>query len=247
MKQTRPIMGMPITVEIADKATPEVFEDIFAYFISVDNRFSTYKKDSEISKINRSEITVDTYSKEMKEVLQLSEQTKKLTIGYFDIQKDGMIDPSGLVKGWAIQNAAEILQKKGFKNFYIEAGGDIQVSGRSTKGEKWRIGIKNPFNQEEVIKIVGLENEGIATSGTYIRGQHVYNPHDKDKEIVDIVSLTVIGPNVYEADRFATAAFAMGKSGIGFIQKQKNLEGYMIDSEGIATFTTGFEKHVLYI
>ena len=84
----------------------------------------------------------------------------------------------------------------------------------------------------------------MATSGTYIRGQHIYNPHNRVQTFDDIVSLTVIGPNIYEADRFATAAFAMGKSGIDFIESLPGFEGYIIDSNGIATMTSGFENYV---
>lgn len=243
MKQTRLLMGMPITIEILDpSATEKLFLKIFDYFISIDNRFSTYKSDSEISRINRGEIIKSKYSPEMKEVFHLSEETKRLSNGFFDIVHDNMIDPSGLVKGWAIYNAAKLLEKEDCTNYYIEAGGDIQVLGKNSGNEKWHIGIKNPFNQSEIVKIVYLETEGIATSGTYIRGQHIYSPKDTE-EITDIVSLTVIGPNIYEADRFATAAFAMGKEGIHFIQRQKGLEGYMIDREGMATYTTGFGKY----
>lgn len=245
MKDTRDIMGMPIIIEVVDKkVTPKNIENVFEYFESVDKRFSTYKRDSEISKINRNEILPKNFSLEMQEVFKLSEETKKITKGYFDIYRNGHIDPSGLVKGWAIFNGAKILDELGFENFYISAGGDIQVKGKNESSKKWRIGIKNPFNQEEIIKIVELTTEGIATSGTYIRGQHVYNPFKKG-DITDIVSLSVIGPNIYEADRFATAAFAMGMDGIKFIQKQKKLEGYMIDKNGIATFTEGFEKYVV--
>jgi thiamine biosynthesis lipoprotein ApbE len=61
----------------------------------------------------------------------------------------------------------------------------------------------------------------------------------------DVVSLTVIGPNVYEADRFATAAFAMGKKGIYFIEQLPGFEGYMIDTSAQATYTSGFERYVL--
>lgn len=246
MKQTRIIMGMPITVEIIDtSATEENVEKIFDYFIAVDNRFSTYKKNSEISRINRGEISEEKYSPEMKEFFHLSRETKKTTDGYFDIVHNNIIDPSGLVKGWAIYNAAKILKGNGFKNFYVEAGGDIQVLGKNAKGEKWKVGIKNPFNQKEIVKVVYLSTEGIATSGTYIRGQHIYSPKENGKEIHDIISLTVIAPNIYEADRFATAAFAMGKKGIHFIEMQKKLEGYMIDKDGIATYTGGFEKFLI--
>lgn len=239
-------MGMPITVEIADAVLkPELFEDVFLYFTYVDQTFSTYKDTSEISRINRGEIKPGQYSKDMQEVFDLSEQTKKLTNGYFNIQtKDGTYDPSGLVKGWAIYKAAKLLEDKQVQHFYIEAGGDIQARGSNSTGRPWRVGIRNPFNQDEIVKVVSLQDRGMATSGTYIRGQHIYNPHDTNSAITDIISLTVIGGNVYEADRFATAAFAMGKEGIRFIEQMPGLEGYIIDVNGLATMTSGFDTYV---
>ena len=245
MKETRNIMGMHITVEIIDKkATPEVFEEVFSYFTSVDKQFSTYKNDSEIMRINRGEISVENYSKEVKEIFALAEKTKRETSGYFDIKKpDGTLDPSGVVKGWAIQNAAELLLKKGYKNFYIDAGGDVQSSGLNEEGEDWSIGIRNPFKQEEIVKIVYTKGKGIATSGSYLRGQHIYNPHTPQEKLLEIVSLTVIGENVLEADRFATAAFAMGRDGINFIEQLPGFEGYAIDKNGLATMTSNFELY----
>lgn len=247
MKQTQIIMGMPITVEIVDKhASKEIFDKVFDYFHQVDEKFSTYKSGSEISQINRGKIGPAEFSDEMKEVFALSEQTKKETSGFFDITTpDGTIDPSGLVKGWAIYNAAKILQKENLNDFYVDAGGDIQVSGQNSSGKPWSVGIKNPFNQEEIVKVVYLKNEGMATSGTYIRGQHIYNPHKKGQNIKEIVSLTVIGPNVYEADRFATAAFAQGREGIMFIENLPGFEAYMIDKDGIGLETSGFGKYTV--
>ena len=235
-------MGMPIMVEIVDPfVRDEIFSSVFDYFISIDERFSTYKETSEITKINQGLITVSDYSDDMKTVFALCEETKKLTHGYFDIQgRSGKIDPSGLVKGWSIFHAAELLKKMGCKNFFIDAGGDIEAFGKNRHGELWSVGIRHPFNENEIVKVVYLKNQGIATSGTYIRGQHIYNPFDKKRLITDIVSLTVIGPNVYEADRFATAAFAMGRTGISFIESLPGFEGYVIDKEGKATMTTNF-------
>jgi FAD:protein FMN transferase len=86
--------------------------------------------------------------------------------------------------------------------------------------------------------------EGVATSGTYIRGLHIYDPKKDNQPVNEIVSLTVIGPNIYEADRFATAAFAMGKNGINFIENLPGFEGYMVDNDKKATLTTGFEKYI---
>lgn len=239
-------MGMPVSVEIADKHVTEIdFEAVYAYFMAVDERFSTYKSESEITKINSGEISTENFSDEMKEVFGLAEQTKKQSNGFFDIKHNGIIDPSGMVKGWAIYNAAKLLDKNGFVNFYVEAGGDIQVRGLNQQGQPWRVGIRNPFNQDEIIKSVELgSGEGIATSGNYIRGNHIYNPNQRGQIIDEIVSLTVIGTNIYEADRFATAAFAMGAEGINFIENLPELEGYSIDRNGIATFTSGFEKYL---
>ena len=239
-------MGMPVIVEAADEfAAPEDLEKVFSYFNYVDETFSTYKPDSEISKINKGLIKPESAGKDTREVFVLSEQTKQLTGGYFNIvTPQGSFDPSGLVKGWAIYNAAKILEGSQYKNFYVEAGGDIQTFGHNHEGKNWSVGIKNPFDQSQIVKVVYLFGQGIATSGTYIRGQHIYNPHKPGFAISDIASLTVIGPNVYEADRFATAAFAMGKQGINFIESLQDLEGYMIDKDGIATITSGFGKFV---
>ncbi len=245
MKDTRLLMGMPITVEIVDEqATQGAVDGVFDYFRSVDERFSTYKEGSEISRINRGEIPEGERSEDMKRVFALCEETKRLTDGYFDIVgRDGLFDPSGLVKGWSIQRAAELLDRQGFKNFYIDAGGDIQPRGKNDQGGPWRVGIQNPFNPKEIVKVIYPGDHGVATSGTYIRGQHIYDPKDKNRPIEDVVSLTVIGPNVYEADRFATAAFAMGKRGIDFIETLDGFEGYLIDKQGTATMTSGFVSY----
>jgi FAD:protein FMN transferase len=246
MKETRLLMGMPITVEIADAAaTRDALECVFASFAQVDEIFSTYKEASEISRINRGELLPAQYSEPVRTILALSEETKRQTHGYFDIRRNGLYDPSGMVKGWSIQNAAQMLQERGVRNFYIDAGGDIQVAGHKD-GKRWRVGIRNPFNRAENVKVLALSDRGIATSGTAIRGQHIYDPHNRDAPILEIVSLTVIGPNIYEADRFATAAFAMGRQGIHFLEQVAGFEGYMIDAQARATLTSGFERYVLH-
>jgi FAD:protein FMN transferase len=244
MRETRASMGMPIEIVIVDDTVSDALETAFNYFDAVDKRFSTYKDDSEISRINRGEINQNAMSAEMREVFMLGEKTKKETDGYFNIKRpDGLIDPSGIVKGWAIYNAAEVIKKAGHKNFFVNAGGDIAMSGKNEKGEAWHFGIKNPFNTNEIVKIIFPRGKGIATSGSYLRGNHIYNPLSPANELRDIVSITVIGPNVLEADRFATAAFAMGKSGILFIEQLPGFEGYSIDANGIATLTSGFAAY----
>jgi thiamine biosynthesis lipoprotein len=247
MKQEKIIMGMTVRIEIADpEVDPEIFAEIFGYFEAVDKRFSTFKTDSEISKINRAEIEKKDWSPEMQEVFKLAEKTKKEADGYFDIRKqDGQYDPSGIVKGWAIWQAAGILKKEGYRNFYIDIGGDIEACGKNQENQPWTIGIRNPLKPAEIIKKIAVENKGVATSGTYVHKNHIYNPQKPNEKIKDIISLTVIGPNIYEADRFATATFAMGLEGIYFLEKLAGFEGYLIDPKGLATFTSGFEGYVI--
>jgi len=245
MKQTRILMGMPITVEVIDPAvTSQDLDSIFAYFGYVDRKFSTYKPDSEISLINRQELSLDQASEDMQEIFKLAEQTRSDTNGYFNIYRNGRYDPSGIVKGWAIYTAAELLHRAGFQNYYVDAGGDIQVSGKNAESRDWRVGIQNPFHPRQIVKVLALQDCGIATSGTYVRGNHIYDPVNSDGSLEGIVSLTVIGPNIYEADRFATAAFAMGSAGIAFMGNLDGFEAYMIDPNGIATYTSGFERYV---
>ncbi len=247
MKQTRILMGMPVTVEVVDPAVTEpVLDAVYAYFEYIDEKFSTYKETSEISKINRHELALEDASEDMRTIFALSEQTRLETEGYFDIFYNGRYDPSGLVKGWAIFQAAELLREKGFQNYYVEAGGDIQLAGSNAQGRDWRVGIRNPFEMNEIVKVLSATDCGIATSGTYVRGQHIYNPKNAGALELDILSLTVIGPDIYEADRFATAAFAMGKKGLGFIARLDGFEGYSIDKDRRATFTAGFGRFVAY-
>ena len=243
MKQTRLLMGMPITVEVIDPAVSAAdFDAVFAYFGWVDDTFSPYKQCSAITRLNMGLLTADQAEPDVQTILRLAEQTKQETDGYFDIYRDGGCDPSGIVKGWAIYQAANLLRRRGFERLYIEAGGDIQTYGANADGSQWRVGIRNPFQPSAIVRVIYAGDAGIATSGTYIRGDHIYNPKSATPLQTDIVSLTVIGPDVYEADRFATAAFAMGREGITFIASLPGFEGYQIDQTGRATFTRGFER-----
>jgi thiamine biosynthesis lipoprotein len=259
VSETRLMWGMPITVAIVEPTSSPgplypsqrggergvgLIARVFAYFEYIDGIFSTYKPDSEISLINQGALTVGEASRDMRTVFDLAEELRRETNGFFNIAHDGKIDPSGLVKGWALANAANMLRDAGCADFYVEAGGDFQAAGTNAEGRPWRVGIRSPFNMGEIVKVLAVSNRGVATSGTYIRGQHIYNPVTGGLPDPEILSITVIGPDVYQADCYATAAFAMGRKGIGYIESLAGFEGYMIDSDKLATFTSGFEGHV---
>ncbi len=256
MTRTELIMRMPITVAIPDRERTEplapgarfatvaqAIEAVFDSFRAVDERFSPYRADSETSRIDRGDLAEAEASPQMREVLALSEQTRRETDGYFSVRFNGRFDPSGLVKGWAIERAARLLDDDGFISFCVEAGGDMEVRGANDEGVPWVIGIRSPFEPSKLIRRLRLTNRGIATSGTYIRGEHIWNPRTREPAN-EIASLTVIGPDVFEADRFATAAFAMGREGIAFLASRPGCEGYMVEKSGVATMTLGFAGYI---
>lgn len=266
LQETEIIMGLPVTVALVDReegkggrrapfpsggagddgVRARLHGDIarvYAYLREVDEQFSPYKKTSEVSRMNRGEIGESEYSDAMRRVLDLAEETKRLTNGYFDVYHEGRFDPSGIVKGLALLDSANILASIGYADFCVEGGGDIEVRGRNVGRRKWRIGIRNPFSPDDIIKALVLENRGIATSGLYIRGEHIYDPISGGSAAA-IASMTVIGPNVYEADRIATAAFAMGRAGLEFVASLPDFEGYMVEDNGTATYTEGFLRYV---
>jgi thiamine biosynthesis lipoprotein len=222
----------------------ELIASVFDYFEYIDEKFSTYKPLSEISLINQGALGIEDASADMQAVFARAEEIRQETNGYFNITRDGKIDPLGLVKGWALSNAADRLRQAGCENFYVEAGGDFQAVGLNAEGMPWRVGIRSPFNTGEIVKVLAIRDRGVATSGTYIRGQHITNPVTGRVADPEILSITVIGPDVYEADCYATAALAMGRQGIGFIESLEGFEGYMIDTDRQATFTSGFERYV---
>ncbi len=246
MRETRIIMGMPITVEVVGAGFGDLLADVFTWFEHVDGRFSTYLKDSEISRFNRGEISEVALSAEVQEVFALARRTHDEALGFFNMRKaDGSVDPSGIVKGWAIHKAAQMMRAAGLANFYVDAGGDIQAEGLNDDGEDWRVGIRSPFQMSEIIKVVAPRGQGMATSGSYIRGNHIWNPHGPRETLGDVVSITVLGPDVLEADRFATAAFAMGVDGIYFIESLLGFEAYQVNAQGMAMQTTNFGDYVL--
>ena len=224
-----------------ESVTSENLEEVFSFFTYVDKTYSPFINSSIVSRINRGEMGEPEYPDELREILAIAKSTKQQTNGYFDIWHKGDFDPSGIVKGWAIAEAAKILAKF-TNNFYVEAGGDIQVSGVNDDGNPWQIGVRNPFNRNQNIKIVTLKNSAIATSGTAIRGQHIYDPIH-DRELNDVASISVIAPNIIDADRMATAAFAMGVKGIYFIEQLDGYEAYAVMHDKTAITTTGWHSH----
>jgi thiamine biosynthesis lipoprotein len=198
MHRVEQIMGMPIVVEVRDDDAP--FDEVFGWFRWVDETFSTYKPGSEISRVARGESST---TPEVREILERCDELRARTNGYFDAYAGGPLDPSGLVKGWAVDHAADLLDAAGVREYVVNAGGDMRLRGT------WRVGIQHPLERQAVAAVVEATDLALATSGEYARGRHVLDPHTGEPS-EGILSVTISGPDLATADAYATAAFAMG-------------------------------------
>src|SRR4029077_3309918 len=151
-------------------------------------------------------------------------------------------DPSGVVKGWAIARAAATLDGRGYRDYFIDAGGDVRTRGHGAPGASWRVGIRHPVERDKAARVILATDLAVATSGTYEKGPHIYDPHT-GAPATDPLSMTVVGPSILEADVYATAAFAMGLGGLEFIERRSSYEAYAIDKELRGHWTTRFDDY----
>jgi len=203
------VMGMPVRVDVRAPVAARVLDDVFAWFRDVDARFSPYARESAVSRRARGEAARDA---DLDAVLARCEALRRATGGYFDVRATGALDPSGFVKGWAVERAAAILVEAGARNLCVHAGGDVRVRGERAPGRPWRVGVRHPTIRDRVAAVLAVRDLAVATSGAYERGPHVIDPRT-GRPPRGVLSVTVAGPDLGTADAYATAAFAMGTDG----------------------------------
>jgi FAD:protein FMN transferase len=234
-------MGMPVTVQVVDdRAQLEAVDAVFADFKLLDRTFSPYVFDSAVSRINRGELGLEDAGQLVNQAVDLSRLYERATDGYFSAWINGRFDPSGLVKGWAIDRGCSILDRHRYRDYFVDAGGDVQTRGRNGNGGPWRVGIRHPVERDMVARVVLASGLAVATSGTYEKGEHILDPHS-GKPANAWLSFTVVGPDIVQADVFATGCFAMGIAGLEFVARIAGYEAYAIDHECRAKYTEGFD------
>jgi FAD:protein FMN transferase len=235
------VMGMPVTVHVVDdKARHPAIDEVFEDFTLLDQTFSPFIRESAVSMINRGELSSDDAGQLVNQAIDLCRLYEQATSGYFSAWIDGRFDPSGLIKGWAIDRACSILSNNGYHDFFVDAGGDVQTRGRNANGGPWRVGIRHPIERDKVARVVLASGLAVATSGTYEKGEHILDPHS-GKPVNAWLSFTVAGPDILQADVFATACCAMGTAGLEFVSHLAGYEAYAIDNQLRALYTSGFD------
>lgn len=228
MRQVAQIMGMPISIDIPECSNKTEFKYIFNVFSEIDKKFSPYKKSSQVSLFRDGKISSKALSEELEEIIKKCKHYEALTNGYFSAWASGKFDPSGFVKGWAINKASIAIKNFGYKTFCISAGGDILAKSSSEK--VWNIGIQNPSKKDQILGFLKAKNLAIATSGNYERGEHIYNPKDH-KLVSELMAVTIVGKDVVEADVLATACFAAGNGFRNILTKNKGYDFLVVDSD----------------
>jgi thiamine biosynthesis lipoprotein len=248
--RVEPLWGTAITVDVRDHIAPELLDDVFAWFERVDELFSTWRADSQVNRLARGNLRWTDVDPEVRAVLDLCDRMTDLSRGAFDAyvgadprvppqEGRGPIDPSALVKGWALDRAAEQLRAGGIDSFAISAGGDIVIGGSPSGRSGWRIGIQHPWQRDKVAEVVEVSDLGIATSGRYERGNHVLDPRTA-RPATAVMSVTVIADDLAFADGCATAALVLGDGAARWLTDEADVAGMVIDNHGTVTVNEAF-------
>ncbi|MFD5804559.1 FAD:protein FMN transferase [Streptomyces sp. NPDC049936] len=197
-----------------------------------DEVFSTYRDDSEVSRLARDEVTVGACAPEVAEVLELAAEAERVSDGWFSTRYQGRLDPTGIVKGWAVERAARRIAAAGATGVSLNGGGDVQLLGSPGARRPWRVGVSDPLRPgglAAVVSAAGAAELAVATSGSAERGAHVVDPRTGRSAVTDLLSVTVVAPRLTWADCWATAAFAMGsREGLRWLESLPGVEGLLI-------------------
>jgi thiamine biosynthesis lipoprotein len=233
-------MGTVFSIDIRDAGDwSAALRDVTRWLHYVDATFSTYQPDSPVSRLGRGEIELADCPYEVGEVLAACATLTQETDGYFSVRPHGLLDPSGYVKGWAVERASEILREQGSVNHAVNGGGDVQCAGERAPGEPWRVGLSHPLKPGQLTAVVELRNGAVATSGIAERGAHVLNPKT-GLPATELASVSVVGASLCRVDAYATAALAMGRGGQAWLSGLAGTQSLVVAADGQRWQTAGF-------
>jgi FAD:protein FMN transferase len=204
----------------------------------VDATFSPYRDDSDVSRFARGSVRLTDCAPELAEVLDACAAISARSGGYFTTTPGGRFDPSGYVKGWAIERAAALLTAAGSAEHSVNGGGDVQCTG----DRLWRVGIADPLRPGRLALVVAGRDFAVATSGVAERGAHIIDPHTGQPS-AGLASITVVGARLAETDAYATAAFAMGSAARDWVESLDGYQAFAVTAAGATWQTSGFSAY----
>jgi len=234
IRRVEHVMGMPISLALRGRHAGDAHGDAaWAAALEVlraaDRTFSTYRADSVISRMNRG-VPVDT-PPEVADVLAIGAAAERSSGGAFALRRDGVLDPSGVVKGWAAERAAVALAALPDTDFCLSAGGDITCRTGDPAAAPWRIGIEDPRDPTRIVAVVPIRTGAVATSGTAHRGAHIVDART-GRAPGGLASVTVVGRSLTAVDVDATAAFALGADGERWLAGREHRAAFVVRADG---------------
>ena len=228
-REVEQLMGMPVSLALRGRhaggpAGRNAWRAVVAELRAADRVFSTYRADSVVSRLGRGELTEDQCPAEVAEVLALGRAAEEQSGGAFSLTLPNEVgrprlDPSGVVKGWAVERAARLLAQLADTDFCLSAGGDLVCSTADPDRAPWRIGVEHPHDPRSVIAVVPVRTGAVATSGTAHRGQHLLDART-GHPATGVASVTVVDPSLTWADIDATAAYAHGPAAADWLRSR---------------------------
>jgi FAD:protein FMN transferase len=238
------IMGMPISLALRGRhargaAARGAWADAVAVLREVDRVFSTYRPDSAISRLGRGEIGLEDCPTEVAEVLALGAAAERESAGAFSIRLPGphgrvVLDPSGVVKGWAVERAAAPLRALAETDFCLSAGGDMTCRTLDPDAAPWRIGVEDPVDPGRILAVIPVFTGAVATSGAAHRGQHLVDART-GRPPAGVASVTVVAGSLTWADIDATAAYAHGLDAARWLESRPGRSGLVAWNSGAVT------------
>ena len=244
----RKVFGTAASLAVVGPLPSAAVEATFARLSEIEDRFSTYRPNSEICQIRDGALDRAAAHPETQQILDVCEALYEESGGIFDAWhagRDGGLEPAGYVKGWAIGVAGAILRDHGVENFSLGIGGDITASGGGPAGIGWSVGVVDPRRNTTLVARVALRNAAIATSGLTERPGHLRNTATGESTISPWLSFTVVGPDIARVDALATICFLEGRAGMQRVDQEPGYGALAMDSEGVLTATEGFRTRTI--
>lgn len=242
------VMNMPVSLALRGRHTTDdqaraAWAEVMATLREVDAVFSTWQPDTQVSRLGRGEIILDDCPPEVAEVLALGEQAERDSQGAFSVRRAGsdgevVLDPTGVVKGWAAERAADHLRVLEATDFCLSAGGDLVCRTLEPEAPPWRIGIEHPLDPTRLIAVVPVSNGAVATSGTAHRGLHLVDGRTA-RPPTGVASVTVVTASLTWADIDATAAYAHGRHAAEWLRTRPGRTGLVVWADGSTTIVDG--------
>ncbi|MXQ65663.1 FAD:protein FMN transferase [Actinomadura rayongensis] len=238
-------MGTVFSFDVRTPPTPRIraaLTNAVAWLHHVDAVFSPYRPDSQISHLRDRTLTLDKCDPDVQDILKFCAELSAETGGRFTASPGGRLDPSGAVKGWAIERASDLLFAAGAVDHCVNGGGDVQTRGEPEPGEPWRIGVADPRDRTRIAAVIEGRDIAVATSGTAERGPHILDPAT-GRPATALLSLTLAGRRLTRTDALATAAFAMGDEARTWLAARPDLHAYTVTAAGDVHATPAFTTH----